>query len=336
MTGVIETDRFSSRLRSRGIDTSSRRVLVTRFDGSQQEQDLSEPANCAGLGRLRHFHRATAPGWPDNPLPIDPAIRSLGLPASDELRAQVFQNAICNWRCWYCYVDFPLLSGNREHSELRSAGELIDLFLDESSRPSVIDLTGGQPDLVPEWVPWTLEAIVERGLSDHVYVWSDDNLSNDYFFRCLSAAERSTVDAARNYGKVCCFKGFDGASFAFNTSADASLFDRQFELMARLITETTIDLYAYATFTSASDRSLAEKMSAFVDRLQQIDLNLPRRLIPLQIAAFTPTRSRMSAEHERALRVQEDAVAAWTEQLEQRFSAAERRQGICDVALRGA
>ncbi len=336
MTGLIDTERFSVQLRARGIDSAGRRLLVTRLDGSEQEQDLSEPTNCAGLGRLRHFHRATASAWPENPLPIDPAARALGLSASDELRAQAFQNAICNWRCWYCYVDFPLLSGNREHSEMRSAGELIDLFLDQPDPPAVIDLTGGQPDLVPEWVPWTLEALAERGLSDRVYVWSDDNLSNDYFFTHLSSSQRDLLDRARNYGKVCCFKGFDPDSFTFNTGAHGDLFDQQFALMARLLGETAIDVYAYATFTAPTNDRLPKLMAVFIDRLQELDRNLPLRLIPLQVAAFSPTRSRLTDTHRRALATQEEAIIAWNEQLTDRFDAAERQQAITDVALRAA
>jgi uncharacterized Fe-S cluster-containing radical SAM superfamily protein len=334
MTTQIDTDRFSTQLRRRGVDVDARRLLITRFDGSAQEQDLTEPANCDGLGRLRHFRRATTPGWPDNPLPIDPAARALHLEPGDLLRAQAFQNAICNWRCWYCYVDFPLLSGNPEHSEMRSAAELVELFAAQSDRPAVIDLTGGQPDLVPEWVPWMLEALADQGLGDQVFLWSDDNLSNDYFFTKLTAEQRAVVDAATMYGKVCCFKGFDARSFAFNTAASPELFDRQFELMGRLLAETGIDLYGYATFTNPIDDGLDRAMAEFVDRLQALDPNLPLRLVPLQIVAFTPTQPRMGAEHHRALAVQEDAIAAFNEEIACRFSDEERRARICDVPLR--
>jgi hypothetical protein len=45
-------------------------------------------------------------------------------------------------------------------------------------------------------------------------------------------------------GRVACFKGFDEASFTFNTKAAPELFDRQFDLMERYL-HTGIDLYAY-------------------------------------------------------------------------------------------
>src|SRR5690606_36319878 len=127
-----------------------------------------------------HFRREASPGWPPNPLPIDPASKILGITAADLLRAQVFQNASCNWRCWYCFVPFSLLGANEALSGWLSASELIDLYLNESSRPRVIDLSGGQPELVPEWVPWMMRELTDRGLEREVYLWSDDNLSNDY------------------------------------------------------------------------------------------------------------------------------------------------------------
>jgi uncharacterized Fe-S cluster-containing radical SAM superfamily protein len=333
-TKAIDTDRISPRLRARGIDLEARELLITRFDGSEQERDFSEPSNCDGLGRVRHFHRQTSDGWPDNRLPIEPATRALRItPQPGVLRAQVFQNAVCNWRCWYCYVDFPLLSGNRDHAEMCSADELIELYLQESSPPVVIDLTGGQPDLVPEWVPWMIDALTARGLQDDVYLWSDDNLSNDYFFTKLTPEQRATVARCSGYGKVCCFKGFDSRSFAFNTAAAPELFERQFELMGRLLRETEIDLYAYATFTTPEDQFLEESMTDFVDRLQALDPNLPLRLVPLQVATFTPTQPRMHPEHHRALAIQEEAIAAWDAELLSRFTKAELDRPIVDVAL---
>ena len=334
MTQMIDTDRFAAQLRPRGIDADSCTVAVTRFDGSLQEQDLTEPINCAGLGRVRHFHQTSAVGWPDNPLPIVPAARALGRDPGDTLRAQVFQNAICNWRCWYCYVDYPLLSGNPAHSEQRTTIELVDLFAAEPERPCVIDLTGGQPDLVPEWVPWMLDALADRDLAEQVYLWSDDNLSNDYFFQKLTPAQRRRLDTATNYGKVCCFKGYDARSFAFNTSAAPELFDRQFALMARLLRETELDVYTYVTLTSPTEDGVEDAVAEFVDRLQDLDPNLPLRTVPLQIRAFTPTRPRMTAVHDRALATQELAIEAWNTQLQARYPEDARATSICDVHLR--
>jgi uncharacterized Fe-S cluster-containing radical SAM superfamily protein len=251
------------------------------------------------------------------------------------MKAQVFQNAVCNWRCWYCFVDFELLAGNPKRAAWLSADELLDLYLAEGDRPRVIDLSGGQPDLVPEWIDWMMMALRERELNSVVYLWSDDNLSNDYFFSKLNAESRKRIDGYENYGKVCCFKGFDADSFAFNTRALPSLFDRQFELMGRLIRETKIDLYCYATFTTPRAEGIREAMSIFVDRLQALDENLPLRTVPLQVSVFSPVQTRLEAEHQRALIIQEEAAAAWEAELARRYSDAARARRMVDVALRG-
>ena len=131
----------------------------------------------------------------------------------------MFQNAACNWRCWYCYVPFNLLSANEKRGAWVTANSLVEQFLAEPGHPDMIDLTGGQPDLVPEWIPWTLQALESAEADKSVYVWSDDNLSNDYFFRYLPEKTQHRVAEHPGYGRVCCFKGFDEASFSFNTKA---------------------------------------------------------------------------------------------------------------------
>lgn len=328
----INTEKFSAVLRKRGVDLEQRRVLMTQLAGSEQEKDLTEPANCKGFGRVRHFKFKSAVGWSDNPLPIYPAARALGFQPTQEIRAQVFQNAVCNWRCWYCYVDFNRLSGDPTHSEFLSAAELVDLLQEASPDPCLVDLSGGQPDLVPEWVPWMMREISKRGLERHYYLWSDDNLSNDYFWRYLSEEDLKTIRNYPKYGRVGCFKGFDTRSFAFNTGASPDEFDRQFELFGRLLAEG-IDLYAYVTFTTPFADGIADHMRRFCDQLQKIHPNLPLRTVPLKIEPFGPVRPRMKDAHRASLTIQEDAHRAWTEELSSRFRSEDRNRSICEVSF---
>jgi uncharacterized Fe-S cluster-containing radical SAM superfamily protein len=328
----INTEKFSVTMREKAIDVPNQRLLVTNLRGSQQEEDLSEPANCGGYGRVRHFRRIGAAGWPENPLPIDPASRKLGLSREDVLKAQVFQNAACNWRCWYCFVPFNLLNASREHSGWLTAGEMLDLYQRETDAPAVIDLSGGQPDLTPEWVPWMMRELQHRGLDQKVYLWSDDNLSNDYFWRFLTAEDISLVRGYVNYGKVCCFKGFNAESFAFNTAAAPELFEQQFALFRRYV-ELEIDLYAYATFTAPHDKEIESEMRRFVDRLQAISPKLPLRVVPLEVRAFAPVHERMGADHHRSLEVQWSAIRCWNAELELRFSTELRREPIYAIPL---
>jgi organic radical activating enzyme len=331
VTQYINTDRVSVELRRRGVDARNRRILVTYYPGSAQAQDLSEPPNCDGTGRIRHFHRGSDERW-SNPLPMDPACHALKLNATDALRAQVFQNAICNWRCWYCYVDFDLLSANPKHARWMTADELITLYQRDARDAPVIDLSGGQPDLTPEWVPWTMESLKSAGLADSVYLWSDDNLSNDFLWKFLSSSQLDALAEYPMYGKVACFKGIDSESFSFNTLADPRLFDRQFELFERLL-DLRLDLYAYVTFTTASDRDLKHKVAAFADRLQRIDELLPLRTVPLRVAVFTPTTGRLSPAHSAALLHQETVLDLWREELAARFDKSIRARPITDIQI---
>jgi uncharacterized Fe-S cluster-containing radical SAM superfamily protein len=329
----VNTERASGIYRGKTLDIVNQRVLMTRVQGSSQESDLQSPVNCGGFGRIRHFRRATSAGWPPNSLPIDPAARALGLPSGLEMiEAQVFQNAACNWRCWYCFVPFNLLSADTRYSEMQSMGDLVAGYAQLASRPPVLDLSGGQPDLTPEYILWTMRALRKHGLADSTMLWSDDNLSTDYFWSKLSLDEQAEVAGYRNYARVGCFKGFDEESFEFNTVAEKGGLGKQIEFMGRLI-ESGLDMYAYATFTSPTAERIEEKMERFVDRLQQVHPNLPLRTVPLEIQIFTPTAGRLRAEHIVSMEVQKYAIAAWTDQLEKRFSQTERNQSVCDISI---
>jgi len=204
----------------------------------------------------------------------------------------------------------------------------LDLYLKERNRPAIIDLSGGQPDLVPEWTVWMLEEIAARDLSKEIFVWSDDNLSNDFLWRFLSRTDLETLGSAANYARVGCFKGYDPDSFGFNTSAEPNLFFEQFKLMRRLVL-AGFDVYGYATFTSPSTKDVRRKIREFVDRLQsEVHELFPLRTIPLRIREFTPMVQRHQPDQEIALEVQEEAVKAWCEELEARFDADTRSRAV--------
>ncbi len=173
-----------------------------------------------------------------------------------------------------------------------TASELIELYLQQPVKPLVIDLSGGQPELIPEWVPWMIEELERRDLRGTVYLWSDDNLSCDYFWRYLSQAQQELVVTYPFYGRATCLKGFDKESVKYNTNAEASSFEFQFNLLRRLV-KSGMDVYVYVTLTTPNPADIADKMKRFVDRLQEIDENLPLRTVPLEIQEFSPVRSRL-------------------------------------------
>lgn len=320
-------------MRQRLVQADGRRVLLSRLEGSDQEADLTLPPNCGGLGRIRHFRRSTATGWVENPLPIDPAARALGLKPTELVRAQVFQIAACAWRCWYCYVPFDLLAGDEARSEWISVDEMVARHATQADPPRILDLSGGSPDLAPEWIPWTMDALRAAGLEETTYLWSDDNLSTDYFFDELTLEDRQSVAAYRNYGRVCCFKGFDAGSFAFNTAASADAFGDQFVRFSRYL-DAGLDLYAYVTLTGPSLDGVVEGIEMLIDRLQSISSALPLRTVPLRIEPFGPLLARRQRRDvETALQVQEAAAAAWTSSLRRRFDNDALAMNVVDVVL---
>lgn len=319
-------------MRDKATIASERKLLVARLRDSPQEKDISEPINCRGYGRVRHFRISRYSDWSYDPLPNLPAAKALGRPFSDLLRAQVFQLAACNWRCWYCFVDDDHRSASPTMSNYFTADELIDMLLAEENPPDVIDLSGGQPDLVPEWVLWTIEALQRRRIQDRFFLWSDDNLSTWYLWKFLTKKQIDHMVKFRNYSRVGCFKGYDENSFSFNTLAHPKLFNRQFEVFGRLFHEG-FDMYAYVTFTAMPHEGLSEKVGCFVDRLQSIHKNLPLRTVPLKIELFTPTQKRIKPFHKKALDFQFKVHSAWIKEMNERYSEAELRMPICNVSM---
>ncbi len=329
----INTESVSTHLREKAINVSAKAILITNFSGSEQEKDLTEPANCNGFGRVRHFKLDAGNEWIQNPLPILPAAKALGVKPDVQIRAQVFQNSICNWRCWYCFVDFKLLNGDSKYASFLTCDEMVDLYLQEDNPPSMIDLTGGQPDLTPEWVPWMMQTLKDRGLDKKIYLWSDDNLSNDYLWKYLTNEQIDLISTYKMYSRVCCFKGIDERSFSLNTKAEPNLFSNQFELCKRLL-EINLDLYCYITLTANSDTNFEMAVPKFLDTVQRIDEVLPLRIVPLRIFEFTPVHSRMNEGFADMLKGQYKAIDIWQTELQRRFSTEQLSQPITEIKLK--
>jgi uncharacterized Fe-S cluster-containing radical SAM superfamily protein len=328
---TINTDEISERYRAKAINVDTKSLSITNYRNSIQEQDLTEPANCDGFGRIRHFkYKVTGSNWPVNPLPIIPVSKKMNLKITEELSAQVFQNSICNWRCWYCYVDFKLLSGNPNYSSFLTCENLLELYLAQENPPILIDLSGGQPDLTPEWVPWMMQAIMDRKLEDKIFLWSDDNLSNDYFWKYLTNEQISLIQNYKNYARVCCFKGVDETSFSINTKAEGKLFNRQIELFKKL-DGLNIDLYAYITLTGPSILSYENLIPLFLDRIQEINESFPLRIVPLKITEFSPGKDRNDVDQKDLLKGQMIAIEVWQKEIEKRFPESRRSIDINEV-----
>lgn len=328
----LKIESYSNFLRERGVIPSEKKILIAQLSESEQEKDLTVPVNCGGYGRIRHFRIYKHPGWSPDTLPNFPAAKALECSPDIVLRTQVFQLSACDFRCWYCFVDYNRLSANLKFSKYFTADELLDMFIKQENRPNVIDLSGGQPDLVPEWTLWTMEALQRRGLNNEIFLWSDDNLSSHNFWKFITKKQRKYVVRYKKYSRVGCFKGYDESSFSFNTHAPPELFIQQFEIYKDLLKEG-FDMYAYVTFTAIPHDRLRSSMVRFVDKLQKIHPNLPLRTIPLKIEIFTPAKNRVKQDHERSLMFQYEVHNTWLEELGNRFSQTERNIPISDVSM---
>jgi len=220
---LIDIDSIAASLRSKSI-IGNNKFLISRFTNSTQEKDLSEGSNCQGFGRIHHFKFNKGKDWINDPLPHQVAAWKLGRSFYPEERVQVFQNAACNCRCWYCFVDYKLLSASKSNSDFKTADDLLDLYLQENKRPYIIDLSGGQPDIIPEWPVRMMEALIKRNLDDHCYLWLDDNLTTYNAWRYLTVKDFEVMRNFKNFGRVGCFKGFSPKSFHENTGAHPDIF----------------------------------------------------------------------------------------------------------------
>jgi hypothetical protein len=153
----------------------------------------------------------------------------------------------------------------------------------------------------------------------------------------LNDDARDRLASYRNYGRVCCFKGFDADSFAFNTQADSRAFEAQFERFGRYL-ELGLDLYGYVTLTGPEVSASTRGVPDLLDRLQRVHEHLPLRVTPLQIDDFTPTRERDQrggrGRFAAAAAVQEAAIAIWTSELERRFPSELRSRPVVDIPMR--
>jgi len=330
---IIQTEKFSLRLREKAIDLKRKAILITNFYGSNQENDFTDPANCNGFGRVRHFRLDAGKEWIPNPLPILPAAKALGLEPDTTIRAQVFQNSICNWRCWYCFVDYKLLSGNSKHASFFTCDEMVELYLAQDDPPLMFDLTGGQPDLTPEWIPWMMETLRDKNLSKKVFLWSDDNLSNDYLWRYLTDEQINLMSNFKMYSRVCCFKGIDEDSFTLNTKADPNLFINQFDLCRRLL-DIKLDLYCYVTLTATTNTNFEKVIPEFLDRAQEINELLPLRILPLRIFKYSAITSRLTDKFENMIKGQHMALKVWKKELSKRFSSEQLVLPITEINLK--
>ncbi len=322
---------FDESCRSQIYDGS--RFLITEV-GTSEEDKIRLGVNCDGYGRIRRFMRNKDSDWIDNPLPFDPFSNSMGLERVNDLNVQVFQVAKCNLNCWWCFIPDEYKTCSMEHTRWYSADDLIELYIrDAKDISNVIDISGGNPELVPEFVLGMMQGLERAGVSDKVYLWSDDVLTTDYLFTKLNKKQIEYMTEYRHYGKVACFKGIDSESFSYNTCNSIGGFENQLSMAKRYI-DAGFDIYFYIVLTMLDTNRIDERISALFDQLQKIAYYLPLRIVPIKIKKFATNEHRFSVERNQAIENQYMVLEEWRNELSKRYTAKELNTNISLLQLK--
>lgn len=319
------------RIRKKIVNPNNRSVKITKLSNSIEGTDANCSINCNGFGRIRRYHSFRL--FFDNTKGRSKKLLRGLSPDTSSYSTQVFQIEGCNIRCWYCYVDDSSLNANSTDAEWITVDELMDLFFKDNSEPYIIDLSGGQPDIVPEWCYWIMQEVEKRGMKGKVYIWVDDNLTT------VNCMEHFLTNDAIHYmasfpkhSRTCCFKGYDELSYQFNARDRSTSLKLQLDNFRKLLMYG-FDLYAYVTLTGPKGYATYQKIEQFVNELQSIHSLLPLRTIPLIIDVFNVTSMRMNPKYEESLVEQQIAFEYWDEVLNSRFSNEIRMRPYEEIKL---
>lgn len=293
--------------------------LISNLNESLEAEDNYTLLNCNGFGRIRKYHKFKL-HLGNSFLPVKPLFRTL-LKTSLPFKTQVFQMMGCKWRCWYCFVDYKLLGLNKKNGQYFTTNELIELYIDNSiNETNIIDLSGGQPDLIPEWSLSFAQSIDRYELTEKVHLWLDDSLSSFNLWNKLSKKDIDYLSSFPLHSRVCCLKGYNENSFIYNTNATQKDYNNQFNILDKLVKDG-FDLYVYVTLTTPSTCEIKKDIEKLIEKLIKIHPLLPLRTIPLKIAPFSTMSKRHKPDFDLALINQNTVFNIWAEQLMMKFGS---------------
>ncbi len=311
---------------------NNHKIFLAKIQGSEQERDLTLPANCNGFGRIRHFRRLQYEDWIPDPLPIDPALNYLQIENASVLLTECFQIAWCNLNCWYCFVPATMKLGAATCGAWFSADQMLYEMLAVDGLPRVIVLSGGNPEVAPTWPLSLMKALEREGVANKFYLWSDDALSLDYFHTILSKREIEYMARYTGYGKVCCFKGYNNLSCQFNTQNNLLYYHDQMRRFKEYY-EDGFDLYGYVTFTTPELTNMEQELQFFFDDLRRIHPLMPLRVIPLRITIYKSVQ-KLNKEQMSAYENQFAVLAAWRELIAKNFDSNLIMERISNIHIR--
>jgi uncharacterized Fe-S cluster-containing radical SAM superfamily protein len=191
----------------------------------------------------------------------------------------------CTYNCNFCYVPPEVNAANPKLGRFFSAKKIIKFFIKarEKSKEqmNVLRITGGEaPSIIPEII---VDLYAELEKMEGVYLWIDTNLSTKKYLE-VSESDLKCIVRKKNVGVVGCFKGVNEEDFAMITGADSKSYENQFET-ARLLLKWKADFYSYLP-ALVYGSNIEEKMSGFMNKLKELNKNLPLRLEMLIIKNY--------------------------------------------------
>lgn len=200
----------------------------------------------------------------------------------NQFQSQVFQIGVCPLRCRYCFVDKENLDGTNPYSKFLKPIEVLQMFLESWPNVRNLDLSGGSPDLCPEFLFELLTEIERANLKGKMTIWVESNLDINYYSK-LSRNKLEYIVTFPNFHLLCSLKGWDSSSVAYNTRNTTS-FDLQLEGL-HFFHQQNFPFSVYLVFIGHKIADNQE-VAALYSQLKRISCELPERCIPLYIKKF--------------------------------------------------
>ena len=303
--------------------------IITNSDKEKRRLNV----NCNEFGRIRIFQRKKFSDWNEDPIPMDIISNKMKIGKLNEIPVQMFEVAKCNLHCWWCYLPKQLRNITEEYTKWFSVSELFNVFERENNDVKVIYLSGGNPELVPEFVYSYMKELDKRKRSQEIFLWSDDVLTTDYLVEKMSEEQINYMTKYKNYAKVCCLKGFDNESFEYNTGINGKEFDNQIKRL-KICIDIGFDVYGYIILVCKDLNNIEFKIKQIMNKLQEISYFLPLRIIPIKIEKFSAVIERLNEEREQSILNQYQVLKIWNNELKNRFTKAEIKCNIADLKLK--
>ena len=299
------------------------------YDNEEIKKKLN--VNLDDFGRVRTFYRKKFDDWNSDPIPIDIIEKKFNYKKLDKIDIQMLEVAKCNLHCWWCYLPDKIRRINNEYMRWFSPEELVDLFIRDNKECKSIYLSGGNPELVPDFIYSFMKELDKRDLAKDILLWSDDVLTTDYQFQM----EKDKLDYMlkyNNYIKLCCLKGFDEESFAFNTLLDKNIFNEQLERLKKHI-ELGFDVYCYIILTCKSLDNIEQKINDLIKKLQDISYYLPLRVIPIKIEEFDAVTARLNEDRKQSMNNQYEVLKIWNKVINSIYTQEEINLNIYEIKI---